>query len=129
MTCVICKQGCTQSGKTTVTLERSGMTIVFKQIGSVVNMFQNLLLFLNGAFLPVDRLPPWLASFARSLPTTQGIAVMREVVFGRRSLADVWGDGSLIWLTLHSVLYCVLGWLVYARCEAIAKRQGSLGQY
>jgi ABC-2 type transport system permease protein len=107
----------------------AGMTIVFKQIGTLVNMIQNLLLFLSGALLPVDRLPPALAAFATTLPTTQGIAVLREVVFGGRSLADTWADGSLLWLTVHSALYFALGWLIYARCEAIAKRQGTLGQY
>ena len=36
MTCVICKQGQTQLGKTTVTLERTGMTIVFKDVPAQV---------------------------------------------------------------------------------------------
>ena len=107
----------------------AGLTIVFKQIGTVVNMIQNLLLFLSGALLPVDRLPPGLATFAKTLPSTQGIVVLREVVFARHSLADAWFDGSLPWLLAHSTLYFVLGWLFYARCEAIAKQQGSLGQY
>ncbi len=107
----------------------AGLTIVFKNIASVVNMLQNLLLFLSGALLPIDRLPPAVATFARTLPSTQGIVVLREVVFGGRSLGDTWADGSLPWLTVHSALYFALGWLFYARCEAIAKRQGTLGQY
>ncbi|MDI6791041.1 MAG: type II toxin-antitoxin system MqsA family antitoxin [Thermodesulfobacteriota bacterium] len=32
MKCVICKQGETQPGKTTVTLERDGLTIVIKNV-------------------------------------------------------------------------------------------------
>ena len=36
MTCVICKEGHTQPGKTTVTLERTGMTIVFKDVPAQV---------------------------------------------------------------------------------------------
>ena len=32
MKCVICKKGETQPGKTTVTLEREGMTLVFKSV-------------------------------------------------------------------------------------------------
>lgn len=32
MTCVICKEGRTQSGKSTVTLERNGLTMVFKDV-------------------------------------------------------------------------------------------------
>jgi YgiT-type zinc finger domain-containing protein len=36
MTCVICKHGHTQLGKTTVTLDRAGMTIVFKDVPAQV---------------------------------------------------------------------------------------------
>lgn len=36
MTCMICRQGKTQAGKTTVTLERNGMTIVFKDVPAAV---------------------------------------------------------------------------------------------
>ncbi len=32
MTCVICKHGETKPGKATVTLERGGMTLVFKSV-------------------------------------------------------------------------------------------------
>ena len=32
MTCVICKHGETRPGKTTITLERGGMTLVFKGV-------------------------------------------------------------------------------------------------
>lgn len=32
MKCLICKQGETKPGKTTVTLERNGMTLVFKGV-------------------------------------------------------------------------------------------------
>jgi len=36
MKCVICKQGETQPGKTTVTLERNGLTIVIKNVPAQV---------------------------------------------------------------------------------------------
>ena len=36
MKCVICKQGETNPGKTTVTLERNGMTLVFKGVPASV---------------------------------------------------------------------------------------------
>jgi len=39
MKCVICKKGETQPGKATVTLERNGMTLVFK--GVPANVCQN----------------------------------------------------------------------------------------
>lgn len=36
MTCLICKQGETESGFVTVTLERDGTTLVFKQVPAQV---------------------------------------------------------------------------------------------
>jgi ABC-2 type transport system permease protein len=106
-----------------------GATLLFKQIGSLANMVQNMILFLNGAFLPVDRFPDWLASVAQTLPTTQGIIVLRRVVLDGRSLIDVWLDGSLLWLLIHSGVYFAVGWIVFSVCERQAKKRGLLGQY
>lgn len=36
MTCVVCKIGQTHAGRTTVTLERAGMTLVFKGVPAQV---------------------------------------------------------------------------------------------
>lgn len=36
MRCVICKQGNTEVGKTTVTLEREGVTLVFKDVPALI---------------------------------------------------------------------------------------------
>ncbi len=106
-----------------------GATLLFKQVGPLANMVQTMLLFLNGAFLPVDRFPDWLAAFTQTLPTTQGIIVLRSVVLDGRSLFDVWLDGSLIWLLIHSVIYFSVGWAVFSICERQAKKRGLLGQY
>ncbi len=106
-----------------------GATLVFKQTGPLSNILTNALLFLSGAILAVSLLPPALEFGARLLPSTQGIDVLRRVVLQGESLADVWADGSLIWLIIHSVMFFAAGWLVYKWCEGIAKRKGSLGQY
>jgi len=106
-----------------------GATLIVKQVESLANLVQNLLLFLNGAFLPVDHMPDWMAAIALALPTTQGVVVMRQVVLGGQSLAAVWADGSLVWLTVHSLLYFGAGWFIFALCERVAKRRGLLGQY
>jgi ABC-2 type transport system permease protein len=107
----------------------AGATLIFKQVEALANALQNMLLFLNGAFLPVERLPGWLEVFAHTLPTTQGIIVLRRVVLDGASLAQVWQDGSLIWLTIHSTLYFVVGWFVFRWCEQKARQRGALGQY
>ena len=36
MKCVICKEGETQPGKTTITLERAGITVVFENVPAQV---------------------------------------------------------------------------------------------
>jgi ABC-2 type transport system permease protein len=107
----------------------AGATLVFKQFESFANLVQNALLFLNGTILPVETMPPWLSGAAKVLPSTQGIIVLRRVVLDGQSLAAAWQDGSLIWLTVHSVIFFALGWTAFAYCERVAKRQGSLGQY
>ncbi len=106
-----------------------GATLIFKQTGPLANLLTNALLFTNGAILPVDRLPDWLQTLAKLLPSTQGILVLRKVILGGQSLSAAWSDGSLILLVVHSVLFFAIGWLVYRLCESVAKRKGSLGQY
>lgn len=104
-------------------------TLVYKHIEAFGDLIQYLLLFLNGALLPVDRFPEWLAFIAKILPTTQGIVVLRRVVLDGQSLAVVWRDGSLLWLLVHSTFFFLVGWLIFRWSEGIAKRQGTLGQY
>lgn len=107
----------------------AGLVLVYKQSGSFANLVQNGLLFLNGSILPVDNMPGWLSGFAKTLPSTQGVVVLRQVVLEGRSLAALWQDGSLVWLVVHSAAWFAVGWLVFGVCQGIAKRQGSLGQY
>ncbi|MBV7339776.1 ABC transporter permease [Chloroflexi bacterium TSY] len=106
-----------------------GATLLFKQVGSLTNLVQNMLLFLNGAFIPVDRFPDWLAAIAHIFPTTQGIVVLRRVILDGQSLASAWTDGSLSWLIIHSTLFFLGGLVVFSICERAAKRRGVMGQY
>ena len=77
----------------------------------------------------MESMPGWLSAIARTMPSTQGIVVLRRLVLGGASLGAVWRDGSLAWLAIHSVLYFAVGWTVFGLCERTAKAQGSLGQY
>lgn len=106
-----------------------GVTLVFKQVGPLANTFTNILLFVNGAFLPVEYMPDALATAARFLPSTQGIIVMRKIMLDGQSLAEVWADGSLVLLVAHSLVFFIGGWIIFNWCQNIAKRAGTLGQY
>jgi ABC-2 type transport system permease protein len=107
----------------------AGATLIFKQIESLANLFQNMLMFFNGMLLPLSAMPGWLAAIARTMPTTQGVYVLQRLLLDGVSLADAWRDGSLIWLLVNSSIYFAIGWVVFSACERIAKAQGSLGQY
>ena len=102
---------------------------MFKRVPALTNMVTNLLLFLNGSLLPVDRLPDGVELAAKALPTTQGIIVLRDVMLEGRSLSAVWSDGSLVYLALHSALFLAVGWLAFKYAEGVAKKRGTLGQY
>jgi ABC-2 type transport system permease protein len=106
-----------------------GLTLVYKQIGSVNSLVTNMLLFMNGALLPVHFFPAWLETFARLLPTTQGIIVMRKVIIDGESLAAVWADGSMVYLAVQSTIFLLAGWVIFNIGERFAKRRGTLGQY
>jgi ABC-2 type transport system permease protein len=106
-----------------------GATLVYKQVESFAYLAQYGLMFVNGSLLPVERFPAELAWVARLLPGTQGIIVLRRVVLEHHSLADVWSDGSLIALIVHSTLFFLLGWTIFKAGERYARQRGTLGQY
>lgn len=106
-----------------------GAALVFKQIEALADLLQNALLFLTGSLLPVSHFPNWLEAFTKTLPITQGIIVIRNVMLGGQSLFSTWADGSLIWLCINSAIYLCAGWLIFKWCERIAKQQGSLSHY
>lgn len=111
------------------TLILSGMALIFKQISSLADLVQNLLLFLTGSLLPVSRFPGWLTAITQTLPITQGIIVVRQVTLDQLSLAQAWTKGSLVLLCINSVCYLLAGILIFKWGEHIAKVQGSIGHY
>jgi ABC-2 type transport system permease protein len=111
------------------TLILGGATLVYKQVDSLADLIQNLLLFLTGSLLPVTSFPGWLAVIARTLPITEGIEVLREVVLQGQSLSSTWANGNLSGLLLNSAVYLVVGWLVFKWGERVARKEGTLSHY
>ena len=107
----------------------AGAMLIFKQIESLNNLFNNALAFFNGAFLPISAFPTWLASISMALPSTLGIIVIRAITLEGKTLAETWQDGSLFALIMNSVVYLLIGLGIFIFCESIAKNRGSLGQY
>lgn len=107
----------------------AGLTLVFKQVDSFTFIIQNALLFLNGSLLSIDLMPQWLQVVGLTLPTTQGIVILREIIIDGATLADTWTSGSLAALLLHSSIYLAVGWFIYRICDRAARRRGTMGHY
>lgn len=107
----------------------AGLTMLFKNILSFANLIQNVLLFLNGAIVPVTAFPGWMTTATRALPSTLSIEVARMVTLDDLTLAATWADGLLPLLVLHSLIWFVLGLSLYLMAERIARRKGLLGQF
>ena len=79
--------------------------------------------------LPVELFPVWLQKIAHTLPTTEGIEVLRMVIFQSARLALLLQNGTLTSLLINSGLYFIGGLILFIYCERIAKKKGRLGQY
>ena len=45
------------------------------------------------------------------------------------SVSQVWSDGALEPLIIHSLVLVVVGLAAFGWCERLARRKGTLGQY
>jgi ABC-2 type transport system permease protein len=121
--------GITLAGLFGFALIIGGATLVFKHVGTLANLIINMLIFTNGTLLSVDHFPAWLTAVANTLPSTQGVTLLRESVLNGRPVASMWSDGSLPSLLANSAMYLVLGWLIFEAGARRARVRGSLGQY
>ena len=119
----------TMIGLLGVGLMVGGATLVMKNTTALSGTISNVLLFLNGTIMPVDRFPPWLESVSLLFPTTQGIVVLRRIGIEGESLTSIWSEGSLIYLVGHSAVLLVIGWTVFRYSEHVARRKAILAHY
>jgi ABC-2 type transport system permease protein len=102
-------------------------SFTYPGIGALVHIIQMMIMSVNGMFAPVEVFPHWLEVIAKLAPTTLGVAATRRVLVEGDSLADLWGDGALGWLVLHTALFVAAGWLAYQWQVRRALRDGRLG--
>lgn len=119
----------TLSGLLGVGLAIAGIALIYKNIHGTINLTTNILFYINGAMLPVEHFPHWLQAIANTLPTTQGIVVMREIVLQGKTMQETWQNGTLPLLIIHSIVYFFGGLLLFTLFEHRAKKLGTVGQY
>lgn len=103
------------------------LAIRVNSIGAILHVLQGIIVFLNGAFIPVSVFPGWLQVVARVAPTTLGVEVSRKVLLQGGSLQSAWSDGSLVWLLAHSAAMLVAGAAFYQLAIRRGLREGRLG--
>lgn len=102
-------------------------SFTYPGIGALVHIVQMLVMSVNGMFAPVELYPQWLELPAKLVPTTLGVSATRRTLVDGDSLADLWTDGALGWLLLHTALLAVAGWVAYQAQIRRALRNGRLG--
>ena len=107
----------------------AAITLLTKRTQALAILVGNVLLFVSGTVLPISYLPYPVQLFAKTLPTTQGIIVLRSLLINSHTLGDVWANGSLGLLLITTTLYYLGGLVLFAWCVRAVKKQGTLGQY
>ncbi len=106
-----------------------GLTLLFKRLEILKDLFQTAVLIFGGVLVSLERMPGWMATIARFLPLTPGVDVLRKTLLEGVSLGTLAADGTLLWMVGNAAAYLVLGIVIFRWCERIAKRRGTLGQY
>ncbi len=107
----------------------AGAALTYKNVNGFTNLLSYLLLYMNGSMLPTKQFPFWLSKIAYLLPTTQGIELLRKIVFENYTLIGMIKMGDLQALTLNAVAYCIIGFIMFNYCEQKARSSGNLGNY
>jgi ABC-2 type transport system permease protein len=104
-----------------------GFSILFKRIGQLAAIVQFCLFFL--AFLDVEKLHSAASAIVANLPFTRGVDILGKLLADSQPLAaaELWSQ--LGWLALDSVVYALLGSLVFAAMARKARQAGALGHY
>jgi ABC-2 type transport system permease protein len=106
-----------------------GLTLLFKRLEILKEVFQVVVLVFGGVLVSLERMPDWMATIARFLPLTPGVEGLRKTLLEGVSLGALATDGTLLWLVGNAAAYLLLGIVIFRWCERMAKRRGTLGQY
>ncbi len=106
-----------------------GLTLRFKRLEILKELLQGLVFLFGGVFVPLSHMPQWLATVARFLPITPGIAGLQQTLLAGSPPGALASDGTIFWLIGNALAYLGLGIIIFRWCEHMAKRLGTLGHY
>lgn len=99
------------------------LALITANVMFVNNTVYFLLLIFSGANVAIDKLPAWMQVVSNIIPMTRGIAASRLLVAG----AGMDAVSSLLAQEVGiGLAYGVVGYILFATFEVIAKRRGTL---
>lgn len=101
------------------------LTVAISSIGALIHVFNMMVMFFGGMFVPITAFPHGVAIFARFIPTTLGAEALNHSLAGQ-TLGALWSAGTLPWLLVHVVVSAGLGWAAYVHTVHRARREGGL---
>lgn len=110
-----------------VGIAAAGVLLLTKRGDPISSPFYQVNLLLSGALFPPEELPEVFRAIGALLPATWGIRAMRELLLADAGWREVTPEVAM--LCIFSVVMLPLGFAVFARCLASARRQGIVGSY
>ena len=104
-------------------LANAALGLRVRETAVMSNVLFGLLLIFSGANIPLDELPPWMATVGSWLPLTHAIEAARELAAGA-TLADV--SGLIGQEVALGVLYGAIGLLALRFLELEGRRRATL---
>jgi len=105
----------------------AGLTLVYKRIGGGLHLLWQMLVFFTGALAPITH--PMLGGFAKLLPLTWGISALRANILDGAGSAELWQSGLWQGLLINTLIYLILGVVLFTWGERSARQQGALAHY
>lgn len=102
-----------------------GLSLVFKRVGQLSALVQFSLFFL--AYSTLSDIPlPW-RSIVAHLPLARGVDILKQLFAD--GLAAPGLNGGIVWLAVDTVAYAVIGSLIFAALDRVARKNGLLSHY
>jgi len=110
-----------------VGLAFAGLALVFKRIGSVISIFQMVLMVLS--FAALGKFGPAAEEVMRWFPYTHAIRLLRAVLVDGRTFAYVLEPANVGPLVAGAAFFFLAGLVVFTRLDRVAMDRGLIGQF
>ncbi|NLC94882.1 MAG: ABC transporter permease [Bacilli bacterium] len=98
-----------------------GLALIYKKIQSFLNIIQFVVL---GLVIPGSS----TSTLSYLIPFRPSILIIYKAMLNNYSLKDL-SLQEILYMLLNTIIYLIIGIIIFNRCEKVAKKKGLLGQY